>query len=193
MRTLAVPCEFGDNLAFELEEQIIIGGTSSRIRKQALRDPEYDLKAMLLDGRRDEISQFQSKEIESQKFERRAEETNQIVAAKSTQKCRNCGRASHQDTVCPAKGKERNKYGKINHFARFCLSKARAPEARRQWGQLPPLPWWYGGSTGAASALFKKSFLVCPLHLKLLTSSFSKCPPLLPKDGFRDSLKTNRG
>ena len=124
LRTLAVPCEFGDNLAFELEEQIIIGGTSSRIRKQALRDPKYDLKAMLLDGRRDEISQFQSKEIESQKFERRAEETNQIVAAKSTQKCRNCGKASHQGTVCPAKGKECNKCGKLNHFARSCLSKA---------------------------------------------------------------------
>ena len=124
LRTLAVPCEFGDNLAFELEEQIIIGGTSSRIRKQALRDPKYDLKAMLLDGRRDEISQFQSKEIESQKSERRAEETNQIVAAKSTQKCRNCGKASHQGTVCPAKGKECNKCGKLNHFARSCLSKA---------------------------------------------------------------------
>ena len=41
LRTLAVPCDFGDNLTFELEEQIIIGGTSSRIRKQALRDPKY--------------------------------------------------------------------------------------------------------------------------------------------------------
>ena len=33
----------------------------------------------------------------------------------------------------------------------------RAPEARGQRGQLPPLPWWCGGSTGAASALFKKA------------------------------------
>eukprot|EP00112_Aurelia_sp_Birch-Aquarium-sp1_P000332 Seg1028.3 transcript_id=Seg1028.3/GoldUCD/mRNA.D3Y31 product="hypothetical protein" protein_id=Seg1028.3/GoldUCD/D3Y31 len=60
LRALADPCEFAD-LDFELEEQIIIGGSSSRIRKQALRDPKYDLKAILLDGRRDEISKFQSK------------------------------------------------------------------------------------------------------------------------------------
>ena len=36
LRTLALPCEFGDNLKFELEQQIFIGGTSSRLRKQAL-------------------------------------------------------------------------------------------------------------------------------------------------------------
>ena len=40
LRTLAEPCEF-TNLDFELEEQIIIGGTSTRIRKQALRDPSH--------------------------------------------------------------------------------------------------------------------------------------------------------
>ena len=63
LRALADPCEFAD-LNFELEEQIIIGGSSSRIRKLALCNPKCDLRAMLLDGRRDEISKFQSKEIE---------------------------------------------------------------------------------------------------------------------------------
>ena len=57
LRTLAEPCEL-TNLYIELEEQIIIGGTSTRIRKQALRDPSYDLKAMLLGGCRDEISKL---------------------------------------------------------------------------------------------------------------------------------------
>ena len=57
LRALAKPCEF-NNLDFELEEQIIIGGTLNRNCKQALSDPSNDLKAMLLDGRRGEISKF---------------------------------------------------------------------------------------------------------------------------------------
>ena len=45
LRTLAQPCEFvGQD--FELEEQNIIRGTSSKIRKQALHNPKYDLKQM---------------------------------------------------------------------------------------------------------------------------------------------------
>ena len=64
LRTLAQTCEFHDT-DFEIEEQIIIGGTSSKIRKRALRDPSFDLKAMLLEGRRDEQSAFQARDIES--------------------------------------------------------------------------------------------------------------------------------
>ena len=45
LRALADPCEFAD-LDFELEEQITIGGSSSRIRKLALRDPKYDVGEM---------------------------------------------------------------------------------------------------------------------------------------------------
>ena len=60
LRSLAETCEFAE-VEFEIEQQIIIGGTSSKIRKNALRDPNYDLKAMLLEGRRDEQSTFQAK------------------------------------------------------------------------------------------------------------------------------------
>ena len=66
LRTLARNCEFADdNLDFEIEQQILVGGTSSRIRKRAIRDPKYTLKDMLVDGLRDEISTYQSREIES--------------------------------------------------------------------------------------------------------------------------------
>ena len=64
LRTLAQTCEFA-SLDFEIEEQIIIGGASSKIRKRALRDPSFNLAAMLLEGRRDEQSAFQAKDIES--------------------------------------------------------------------------------------------------------------------------------
>ncbi len=57
LRTMSATCEFND-VEFEIEQQIIIGGTSSKIRKRALRDPKFDLKSMLLEGRRDEQSSY---------------------------------------------------------------------------------------------------------------------------------------
>ena len=48
LRRLAETCKF-TNLEFEIEQQIIIGGTSSKIRKRALRDPQFALKDMLLE------------------------------------------------------------------------------------------------------------------------------------------------
>ncbi len=79
---------------------------------------------MLLDGRRGEVSRFQSKEIESQKIEPISADINQ-TSVKSNPKCRYCGKNSHsQDAVCPARGKECRKCGKFNHFAKACLSKS---------------------------------------------------------------------
>ena len=123
LRALAEPCEF-NNLDFELEEQIIIGGTSTRIRKQALRDPSYDLKAMLLDGRRDEISKFQSAEIEGK------EQMSKLSTKPKS--CQNCGGPTPHQNACPAQGKECHKCGKMNHFAKFCRGK---PGKGRKSGQ----------------------------------------------------------
>ena len=65
LRTLAESCEFHD-LEFEIQVQIVIGGRSIRLRKQALRDPKYTLKDMLLQGRRAETSTKQAADIEGQ-------------------------------------------------------------------------------------------------------------------------------
>ena len=64
LRTLSETCEFAD-LEFEIQQQIIVGGTSTKIRKRALRDLTFDLKSMLIEGRRDEQSTYQAKQIES--------------------------------------------------------------------------------------------------------------------------------
>ena len=61
---LAQTCSFND-ADFGIEQQIIINGISSRIRKKALREPDYDLKQILLDSRRAEQSEFQARDIES--------------------------------------------------------------------------------------------------------------------------------
>ena len=60
LRVLAQTCSFND-ADFEIEQQIIINGISSRIRKKALREPDYDWKQILLDSRRAEQSEFQAR------------------------------------------------------------------------------------------------------------------------------------
>ena len=60
LHNMAKVCEFTDK-NFELEEQVPIGGCSSPILNQVLRDPNYLLKDMVIDGRRDETSSYQAK------------------------------------------------------------------------------------------------------------------------------------
>lgn len=122
LRTMSETCEFAD-VEFEIEEQIIIGGNSSKIRKRALRDPAFDLKAMLLEGRRDEQSTFQARHIESKETKQPDGETNRLEqthSGNSSLKCRNCGHAYPHAGTCPAKGKTCNNCGKPNHFAAVC-------------------------------------------------------------------------
>ena len=128
LRRLAETCEF-TNLEFEIEQQIIIGGTSSKIRKRALRDPQFALKDMLLEGRRDEQSAYQARDIESKDV--KEAETNKITTKQEQQSeqqtCRNCGRSYPHEGRCPATGKVCNKCGKPNHFANVCRSSAKKP------------------------------------------------------------------
>ena len=119
LRNMAKVCEFHDE-NFEIEEQIIIGGRSSRIRKRALRDPDYSLKDMLIDGRRDETSDYQAKDIESK--EGYTENTNRLEM-KPKKTCNNCGGEWPHLAQCPAKGKTCRKCGKANHFQVVCRSR----------------------------------------------------------------------
>ena len=122
LRNMAKTCEFADE-TFEIEEQIIIGGRSSRIRKKALRDPNYSLKDMLLDGRRDESSSYQAKAIESR--EELTETVHRFIAKpnkRSQKACNNCGGKLPHRGPCPAKGKTCRNCEKPNHFAAVCRS-----------------------------------------------------------------------
>ena len=129
LRHLSVNCTFTDT-DFEIEEQIIVGGISNKIRRKALRDPDYSLKDMLLDGRRDEMSEFQAKEIESkedmQQYTHRFTASNKAGKQKLTvpPKCGSCGGARHPKDQCPAYGKTCHKCAKSNHFAAVCRSAA---------------------------------------------------------------------
>ena len=115
LRTLAQTCEFASP-EFEIDEQIIIGGASSKIRKRALRDPSFNLAALLLEGRRDEQSAFQAKDIESTSTDSVTTTFDEIDALSSPAKCRNCGGSFPHKEPCPAKGKQCRSCGKLNHF-----------------------------------------------------------------------------
>ena len=129
LKTISETCEFAE-VDFEIEEQIIIGGNSSKIRKRALHDPTFDLKAMLLEGRRDEQSTYQAKQIES--TEVIDGETNKLEKNSSNSAtCRNCGRNHPHMGACPAKGKTCNNCGKPNHFASVCRGKQIQPRVPR--------------------------------------------------------------
>ena len=86
LRGLAKFCAFHD-ADFEIKMQIVLHGTSSRLRKRALRDPDYTLDDMLIDGRKTETIHAQCSGMESQ-FQ--AIQVNNITK-KSDSTCYNCG------------------------------------------------------------------------------------------------------
>ena len=84
-----------------------------------MREPTYDLKAILLGGRRDEQIAFQARDIESK--EKGSEDINKINQTAKT--CRNCGGSYPHAGNCPAKNKQCKKCRKFNHFAKVCRRK----------------------------------------------------------------------
>ena len=141
LRSLAETCEFA-NPDFEIEEQIIIAGTSSRIRKNALKDPKYTLKDMLLDGRRSETSQYQAREIESQDAPTATAhqvKTQPPADKVKKQSCGNCGGSFPHKGPCPAKGKECHKCGKLNHYASVCRGGKPRKRQNRTTTEIKPL------------------------------------------------------
>ena len=77
-------CDFAD-ADFEIMLQIVLYGTSSRLRKQALRDPKMTLQGLLVTGRQLERSNVQARHIEEDKQELQREDTNiNLVKAKAS-------------------------------------------------------------------------------------------------------------
>jgi hypothetical protein len=68
LRSLAERCQF-ENMDFDIMLQIVLKGSSSRLRKQALRDPKMTLKDLLIAGRQIEMSNFQVADIEQKQLE----------------------------------------------------------------------------------------------------------------------------
>ena len=119
LRSLAEHCGFkdADQTDFEIKMQIVCNGSSSKLRRRALKDPEYKLPDMLIDGRKEETSFAQATGIE-QKIH---QDEQQASINKTNQKCFYCGfDYPHVTRPCPAKEANCNFCSKKGHFAKVC-------------------------------------------------------------------------
>ena len=127
LRGLAKYCDFHDT-DFEIKMQIVCSGTSSRLRKRALRDADYSLKDMLVDSRKAEISTAQASGIEEQFKELQVNETKT-----SSRKCYYCGLGYPQnDRPCPTKSSTCASCGVKGHFAKVCRSSQKHDKQKQQ-------------------------------------------------------------
>ena len=138
LRRLAQHCEFQD-IDFEIKMQIVCNGTSSRLRKRALRDATYSLENMLIDGRKAETSTAQATGIEAQQ---QPHEVRRIHQQRANKTCYFCGLAYPDgDKPCPAKDSVCNSCGNRGHFSKVCQSgTARTPQphGKGKPQHLPP-------------------------------------------------------
>ena len=119
LHTLSETCEFAD---LEIEQQSIGGETSTKIRKRALRYPTFDLKSMLIEGRRDE--QSIAEQIESEEpSDGKTKKSEQPRASRGVT-CRNCVCLclSARRVGVPSETKDMEVLQKTQSFCR-CLSR----------------------------------------------------------------------
>ena len=128
LRESSCNCQF-TNVDSEIEQQIITGGKFTQIRKSALKNPNYTLKDMLVDGRGKEFSSYQAKDIESKLKEESIDRFIQIPSTEIKRKCFYCGGEFPHKAICLAKGKQCNLCRRYNHFASCCR---RVPQKQAQ-------------------------------------------------------------
>ena len=131
LRQLSKHCEFAD-VEFEIKMQIVCNGTSSRLRKKALKESDYSLKDMLIDGRKSETSNAQANGMEEKIKDA---QLNKLEKTLTKSKCYNCGFAyPHLDRPCPAENSTCNSCGITGHFAQVCRKKEkqRFPKSQEQ-------------------------------------------------------------
>ena len=100
LRKAATSYEFHE-IELEIEQQIAVGGISSTISRKSLRNPDYYLKDMLVDGRRKEVSLFQAKDIAGN-FKEETMDKVSTPDKPELKKCFNCGGQFPHTNTCPA-------------------------------------------------------------------------------------------
>ena len=139
LRKLAQTCEFAE-LEKELKSAVIQHCRSKQLRRYALREEELTLDKLLSKARALEASEHQAKGMEGSmaqmaqtansivQQDRRKPRKSQYIQSRQSQQpppsqCRKCGFLwPHTKGQCPATGQTCRACGKLNHFARMCLS-----------------------------------------------------------------------
>lgn len=159
LRIQANKCEFYEKLDDNIKDQITSGCECDKLRRKILeRDDNVTLDAVLKIARIGEAVREQQKEFTNKsKLKEDTSETTAEVCEITNRKsfnnrrntnanqngkfnqnidCGRCGLKGHKqfDQKCPAKGKECAKCGKMDHFARKCLTKSFNFRKRNQTG-----------------------------------------------------------
>ena len=123
--TLAEHCKFHDE-DFEIKMQIVCNGKSARLRRKALREPDYKLAEMLIDGRKAEMSSAQASGMEESFQELHVKEIRTENICED-----NCGFSyPHKNKPCPAKHAVCSSCGLTAHFAKLCRKKQQTPHRK---------------------------------------------------------------
>ena len=143
LRRLAKTCDF-TNVDRELKSQLILGYTSSKLRRRALREPKLTLTSLLEIGRTMELAEDQAKRMEDNEQVR----INKIEATPSNNSrkpvipdeqqptCYYCGgKHTLGRDHCPASGQACNSCGKLNHFSKVCQQTRRQQRRRQNYPQ----------------------------------------------------------
>ena len=141
LKQAAAPCEFPpDWLEVEIQMQLIEKGKSKRVRRRLLSKP-HSLQEALDYARAQELSDKQAKRIEMEQQSRgniTEEELNRVSLRKQNnstdinKECYFCGGTFPHvggKKKCPAWGKKCTACGKMNHFAKRCMSKGKVNQS----------------------------------------------------------------
>ncbi|XP_042150260.1 uncharacterized protein LOC121838229 [Ixodes scapularis] len=147
LRQLALTCEFAD-VGGEVLSQVIEGTASTKLRRNALREPDVKLERLLLERRSLENAERQAADIERKV----SVPVNKVPPKKKpwprktqkkevpqTKTCTCCGRGWPHDggkEKCPAWGSTCHNCNKKNHFANVC--RTRKQEQVRTVQELEP-------------------------------------------------------
>ena len=142
LRGLAKYCNFGDRLNNELKLQIKLSCTSTQLRRRAFAEENWGLDDVLKHGRALEMSEKQSREIESGlasdinrlRIRRETKPQSQSQSYSKKEECGHCGfEYPHEGGAqrCPAARTQCKICQRIGHFARKCRSKHYTTQGRQ--------------------------------------------------------------
>ena len=122
-----------------VRDRIVFGVKSSRVREKLIdKGSDLSLDTAIDIGLSHEISQQQLKTmsvartVEVNMVQSRRRENRATANDSPNPKCGYCGYDLQRNHVCPAKGKECNKCGKLNHFATVCRSMVTKDKSQSQ-------------------------------------------------------------
>lgn len=143
LRGLSANCEFETKLDRELLIQILVGTSSSKLRKQILKNAAITLKDVIALGESEELVTSQSHSFENSgsqqldvnKVTSKSRHTKSAQDGKTEKSCYSCGGKWPHSSGCPAKGTQCSICEKFNHYPSMCRAKKTGKDEKNESSQ----------------------------------------------------------